>query len=167
VEFASAGQQGGRVGLLREGLPHQSGEYSQSNEVKPHLKKTWCLGPINSTFLAQMEQLLRLYLQPYDPEYPVVCFDQRPCFLIGEEIAVQPMQSGQVRKEHYTYTKNGSCTLMAAIEPLTGDRLAQVHTQRTKKEYTLFCQALAAAYPRAQKFRLVQDNLNTHNLIAF
>jgi transposase len=135
--------------------------------VKPHLKKTWCLGPINSAFLAQMEQLLWLYLQPYDPEYPTVCFDERPCFLIGDEIAARPMQSGEVRKEHYTYTKNGSCTLLAAIEPLTGRRLAQVHTQRTKKEFTQFCQALAAAYPRAKKIRLVLDNLNTHNLSAF
>ncbi|HWH69091.1 MAG TPA: IS630 family transposase, partial [Candidatus Sulfotelmatobacter sp.] len=76
-------------------------------------------------------------------------------------------QRGEVRKEHYTYTKNGSCTLMAAIEPLTGKRLAQVHTQRTKKEFTRFCQALAAAYPRAKKIRLVLDNLNTHHLSAF
>jgi hypothetical protein len=48
-----------------------------------------------------------------------------------------------VRKEHYTYEKNGSCALLAAIEPMTGYWLAQVHPHRTKKEYTLFCQALA------------------------
>jgi len=45
--------------------------------------------------------------------------------------------------------------------------LAQVHSQRTKKEYTLFCQALAAEYPDAMKIRLVQDNLNTHDVSAF
>jgi hypothetical protein len=56
---------------------------------------------------------------------------------------------------------------LAAIEPLTGQRLAQVHPQRTKKEYTRFMQALAAAYPDAIKIRLVQDNLNTHNASAF
>jgi hypothetical protein len=42
-----------------------------------------------------------------------------------------------------------------------------VHTRRTKREYTQFCLALAAAYPQARKIRLVQDNLNTHNLSAF
>jgi transposase len=114
-----------------------------------------------------MEQLLWLYLQPYDSEYPVVCFDERPCFLIGEEIAARPMQKGEVRKEHYTYKKNGCCTLLAAIEPLTGKRVAQVHRQRTKKEFTQFCQALAGAYPQAKKIRLILDNLSTHNLSAF
>ena len=114
-----------------------------------------------------MERLLGLYGLPYDEQYPVVCFDERPCFLIGEEIDPLPLQSGQVRKEHYAYEKHGSCALLAAIEPLTGARLAQVHRQRTKQEYTRFCQALAAAWPKAQKIRLVQDNLNTHNASSF
>jgi len=114
-----------------------------------------------------MEQLLWLYALPYDPQYPVVCFDERPCFLIGERIEPRVMQTGQLRQEHYAYEKHGSCALLAAIEPLTGFRLAQVHPQRTKKEYTLFCQALAAQYPQAIKIRLVQDNLNTHDVSAF
>ncbi|MBS1810651.1 MAG: transposase [Acidobacteria bacterium] len=114
-----------------------------------------------------MEDLWWLYALPYDQQYPVVCYDERPYFLIGEELDPLPMQNAQVRKEHYAYTKNGACALLAAIEPLTGKRLAQVHPRRTKKEYTLFCQALAAAYPKAKKIRLVQDNLNTHNASSF
>jgi hypothetical protein len=114
-----------------------------------------------------MEQLLALYALPYDPQYPVVCFDERPCFLIGDTLLPQPMQPGKVRKEHYAYEKLGSCALLAAIEPLTGRRLGQVHPQRTKREYMVFCQALAVQYPDAIKIRLVQDNLNTHNASAF
>lgn len=114
-----------------------------------------------------MELLLWLYALPHDPQYPVVCFDERPCFLIGDRIDPIAMQTGRVLKEHYAYEKLGSCTLFAAIEPLTGFRLAQVHQRRTKKEYTLFCQALAAEFPEASKIRLVQDNLNTHDLSAF
>jgi len=114
-----------------------------------------------------MEQILWLYAQPYDPDYPVVCFDERPCFLIGETVDPLAMQNGRVYREHYSYEKNGSCALLAAIEPLTGRRLAQVHQRRTKREYTEFCQALAAQYPQATQIRLVQDNLNTHNASAF
>jgi transposase len=77
------------------------------------------------------------------------------------------MQAGKVRKQHYTYEKLGACALLAAIEPLTGCRVAQVQARRTKREYTLFCQALAAQYPEATKIRLVQDNRNTHNTSAF
>lgn len=114
-----------------------------------------------------MEQILWLYALAYDPDYPVVCFDERPCFLIDDRVEPIAMAEGTVRKEHYAYVKKGACALLAAIEPLTGNRLAQVHRFRTRREFTLFCQALAALYPDAIKIRLVLDNLNTHNPGAF
>ena len=122
---------------------------------------------MNSQFIAQMERVLWLYALSFDEKYPVVCFDERPCMLLGEVVEPLPLKKGQVRKEHCTYERHGSCALLAAIEPLTGKRLGFVSAQRTKKEYTQFCQILAAAYPNAKKIRLVQDNLNTHNISSF
>jgi transposase len=131
------------------------------------LRQTWCLGTIDAAFLARLEQILALYALPYDPAYPVVCFDERPCFLIGDTLLPRPMRKGETAKQHYEYEKLGSCALLAAIEPLTGRRLGQVHERRTKREFTQCCQALAAAYPQASRIRLVLDNLNTHNPSAF
>ena len=113
-----------------------------------------------------MEQILHLYALPYDPTYPVVCFDERPCFLIGDIVAPFEARPGKTAKEHYAYSKHGSCALLASIEPLTGKRLAKVFEQRTKREYALFLKELAALYPEAAIIRLVQDNLNTHNASA-
>jgi hypothetical protein len=137
------------------------------NELKPHLKQTWCIGRIDAVFLARLEQILGIYALPYDPAYPLVCFDERPCFLIGDTLLPRPMRKGETYKQHYEYEKLGSCALLAAIEPHTGQRLGQVHERRTKREFTLFCQALSAAYPQAKRVRLVLDNLNTHNASAF
>ena len=39
-----------------------------------------------------MEKLW-LYAQPYDPQYPVICFDERPCFLIGD--VLEPLAPAQ------------------------------------------------------------------------
>jgi hypothetical protein len=114
-----------------------------------------------------LEQILALYALPYDPAYPVICFDERPCFLIGDILVPRPMRKGETYKQHYEYEKLGSCALLAAIEPLTGRRLAQVHERRTKREFTLFCQQLSAAYPTAKRIRVVLDNLNTHNASSF
>lgn len=114
-----------------------------------------------------MEKVLWLYSLPYDEKYPLVCYDERPCFLIGDVVVPIPMTGGKVAKEHYEYEKNGSCSLLAAIEPLTGKRVAQVHKRRTKNEYCAFMQELAKQYPDAVKIRVIQDNLNTHNESAF
>lgn len=122
---------------------------------------------MDSRFIARMEQILYLYSLPYDKRTPTVCFDERPCFLIGEAVAGLEMRAGQVRREHYAYEKHGSCALLMAIEPQTGQRLAQVCEHRTKQDYAQFMKALAATYPKAQKIRIVQDNLNTHDISAF
>jgi transposase len=122
---------------------------------------------MDSTFLARMEQILALYALPLDEQYPVVCFDERPCFLIGESAAGLAMKAGTPAREHYAYQKNGSCALLMAIEPLTGERQARVFDQRTKIEYAQFMKELAARYPEAKKIRVVQDNLNTHSTSSF
>ena len=114
-----------------------------------------------------MEGLLRLYQQPYDPEYPVVCFDERPCFLIGDTRLEIPMKTGKVAKQHYGYSKHGSCCILGAIEPKTGFRLAHIRERRTKKEFALFMDQLAGYFPKAKQIRLVMDNLNTHHAGAF
>jgi hypothetical protein len=152
---------------VRSDLAQRRQRDTEKNELKPHLKKTWCLGTINAAFLAQLERLLWLYSLPLDTRFPVVCFDERPCFLIGNTVAALAMKAGSVRKEHYEYAKHGACALLAAIEPKTGRRLAQVFDQRRKREYALFLKELATQYPQAEKIRLVQDNLNTHNLSSF
>ena len=107
-----------------------------------------------------------LYQQPYDPLHPVICFDERPCFLIGDVLEPMRVQKGRVAREHHLYTKHGSCSLLASIEPLTGNRLAHIEEHRTKKEYAFFLRDLANHYPEAIKIHLVQDNLNTHTLGA-
>lgn len=122
---------------------------------------------MTSQLMAKMEQLLWLYSLPLDPAYPVVCFDERPCFLIGEVVDGHAMQEARVARQHYAYTKHGSCALLAAIEPLNGKRIAEVFKQRTKKEYALFMKQLADQYPNAVKIRVVQDNLNTHTTTSF
>lgn len=114
-----------------------------------------------------MERILWLYRLPYDALRPVLCYDERPCFLIGEVVQGQPMKEGVVAKNHYAYEKFGSCSLLASIEPLTGKRIADVFDNRRKIEFALHFQKVAAQYPEAEKIIVILDNLNTHNASSF
>lgn len=122
---------------------------------------------MDAVFLARMERILWLYGLTYDRRFPVLCYDERPCFLIGEMVAGLQMKGGQPAREHYAYEKNGSCNLLASIEPLTGRRIVDVFDQRRKLEFALHFKRVAAEFPEAQKIRVVLDNLNTHNASAF
>ena len=109
-----------------------------------------------------MEAVLKLYARPYNPKRPVICFDERPCFLIGEAVVPLPMQAGKPKRQDYHYSKHGSCALLMAFEPPTGRRWAKVYERRTAEEYTEFMSYLEQQFPEAEQLELVQDNLNTH-----
>lgn len=109
-----------------------------------------------------MEHILALYAKPYDPKRPVVCFDEHPCFLIGDVMAPIPMSPGQTKREDYHYSRHGSCALLMAFEPHTGRRWAKLYDRRTAQDYTHFMRFLSEQFPDADVIDLVQDNLNTH-----
>jgi hypothetical protein len=115
-----------------------------------------------------MEDILDLYEQPYDAKCPVVCFDERPCQLLADTIVPVPMKPGRVRKEDYTYGREGTCCLLIAFEPLAGRRIVQVRPRRTKVDYAQFMKMVVDEYyPDVDCIRLVQDNLNTHSAGSF
>ena len=55
-----------------------------------------------------MEKVLDVYEQSYNRDYPVVCFDERPCFLIKQEVPCLEMKSGKVKREDYHFTTSKS-----------------------------------------------------------
>ena len=167
MEFAAFGGQGGRGEISGNYFTLESAGDVKKNELKPHLKQTWCIGKLTAEFLARMERILWLYRLPYNPLRPVLCYDERPCFLIGDVVKGIPMSEGGIAKEHYSYEKLGSCCLLATIEPLTGKRIADVYDQRRKIEFALHFQKIAERYPAAEKIIVMLDNLNTHNASSF
>lgn len=114
-----------------------------------------------------MEQVLDIYERPYNPTYPVVCFDERPCQLLDDVLMPIPMKPGRVERQDYHYKRNGTCVVLMAVEPLAGRRMVNVTAQKTKKDYAEFMKTLSTSYPDAEKIVLVQDNLNTHNPSSF
>ena len=114
-----------------------------------------------------MEDVLDLYAEPHDERFPVVCFDERPCFLIAEVLTPIPLGPGRPSRYDYEYEKNGSANVFGFLGPKTGQRHLRVTERRTKQDFAhAIKHLLTALYPTAIKVRLVLDNLNTHTLAA-
>jgi hypothetical protein len=47
-------------------------------------------------------------------------------------------------------------------EPLAGKRLVCVTERKTRTDWTVFLEEIAARYEHAERITLVMDNLNTH-----
>ena len=117
--------------------------------------------------MARMEDILEVYQRPYDPRFPVVCFDERPYQLLQGLARELPMEPGRVAKQDYQYERRGTCCVLAAVEPRRGRRQVEVQRHRGKRDYTRFMERLSAAYPQAERIILIQDNLNTHGPGSF
>ena len=108
----------------------------------------------SAAFVWRMEAVLDLYEEPYDPLLPVVCFDERPCQLIGDVIEPLPAKPGQVARYDSHYQRGGTCHVLMSFEPLTGWRQAQVTKRRRKQEFAHSMRHLAeVVYPHAEKIR--------------
>jgi len=111
-----------------------------------------------------MEDVIRTYLLPYNPLYPVVCFDEACKQLFGEVRPPQAPRSGRAAKQDYEYERKGVCHQLMMCEPLRGWRHVKVTERRTRRDYAGCVRDLVEVhYPRAKAIRLVQDNLNTHD----
>jgi len=141
----------------------------KKNELKPWKVKGWIIPPNSSSseFVSRMEQVLDVYKQPYDKDYPVICMDESPKQLI-EEIASIPMSPGNDAKLDYEYIRHGMVNIFMANEPLTGNRLVEITEFKTKIDWAKFLKRISdQMYPTAKKIRLVIDNYKTHDISAF
>jgi DDE superfamily endonuclease len=111
-----------------------------------------------------MEDVIQTYLMPYNPAYPVVCFDEASKQLFGEVRTPQLTEPSRAAKQDYEYERKGVCNQLMMCEPLKGWRHVKVSERRTRRDYAGCIKELVEVhYPQAKKIRLVQDNLNTHD----
>ena len=118
---------------------------------------------MSADFVAHMEDVLDLYAEPYDPQRPVVCFDETSTQLLAETRPALTPQPGLPLRQDYEYRRERTRNLFLACEPLAGWRQVTVTQRRTMQDFAHQMRWLAdEAYPDAQVVRLVLDNLNTH-----
>ncbi len=114
-----------------------------------------------------MEAILTLYRQAYDPNRPMVCFDEASYQLLGhtrEPVAVRP---GLPAKQDSEYKRNGTRNLFIFVEPKAGKRAVLVTRRRKKQDFAYALRYLVdVLYPHAACIDVVLDNLNTHRFVV-
>ena len=163
-------------------ISHTSiGEMLNTNQVKPHLSKYWCIPKENdSSFVACMEDVLDIYQLPYNPDIPVLCMDEKPIQFLDEvrkRIDAKPLRDdpetslpipGSVEKIDSEYVRCGHGSIFIFTEPLAGWRYVVARHTRTKGDFAfLMHQVMNERYSKAHKIIAIIDNLNTHTKGAF
>jgi hypothetical protein len=131
------------------------------------VKKQWCIPEVSAEFVWRMEDVLELYEEPYDPNRPVVCFDEMPYQMVAEKRVPIPAKPGCPQRYDYEYERRGVCNLFMFFEPKASWRHVDLRERRTARDFAQQMRKLADDhYPEAEKIRVVLDNLNTHTPAA-
>jgi hypothetical protein len=129
----------------------------------------WVIPPEqDAEFVADMEEVLEIYAQAYDPEQPVLCMDEQPVQLLKETKVPIATTKRHGERVDYEYERNGTASIFMFAEPLSGFRQATARARRTKADWAIeVAQLLDTRYAACPKVTLVSDNLNTHTKGAF
>ena len=137
------------------------------NELKPWLKKMWCISAVNPEFIARMEDVLDLYGETPDERQPVVCFDETPRQLIGESRVPVAPKPGRPARFDYEYVRNGTANVFMFVDAHRSWRHAKVTDRRACGDFAECMRDLVDThYPTAERIRVVLDNLSTHTASA-
>ncbi len=147
-------------GLSRETVRRRLAE----NELKPWRRDMWCIPQVDGNYVARMEDVLDLYAEAPDPKRPVVCFDESPTQLIGEVRQPIPAAPGQRERYDCEYRRNGTVNLFVFLDVHRGWRKIKVTEHRTARDFAQCMRDLVEVhYPKAERVRVVMDNLSTHS----
>lgn len=114
-----------------------------------------------------MEDVLSVYVRPYDEDYPVVGMDEISKQLVKETRKPLSIKPGETECYDFEYQRAGVRNLFLACEPLTGKRYVKVTERRTKRDWAEFIREIVDKhYQSAKKVIMVMDHLNTHVLYA-
>jgi len=112
-----------------------------------------------------MEDVLDVYLLPYNPNRPVVCMDETSKQLIAEVRAVIEAALGHPQRYDGEYRRCGVANIFMFTEPLGGWRRVRVTEHRKRLDWAEQIRILLEEdYPDAEMVILVMDNLNTHSI---
>jgi transposase len=134
------------------------------NDLKPWRRDMWCIPQVDGEYVARMEDVLDLYAEQPDPKRPVICFDESPTQLIGEVRQPIPAQPGQLERYDCEYKRNGTTNLFVFLDVHRPWRKVKVTENRAAVDFAACMKELADVHlPKAERIRVVLDNLSTHS----
>jgi transposase len=129
--------------------------------LKPHRVKTFKLSN-DKRFEEKLVDVVGLYLNP--PEKAVVlCMDEKSQIQALDRTQPSlPMKPGRAGTMTHDYKRNGTTTLFAALDVLTGAVIGECLPRHRHTEFLKFLRTIDREVPNGLQIHLILDNYSTH-----
>jgi len=132
-----------------------------ARELKPHRVRTFKLSN-DKRFEEKLVDVVGLYLNP--PEKAVVlCMDEKSQIQALDRTQPSlPIKPGRAGTMTHDYKRNGTTTLFAALDVLTGAVIGQCLPRHRHGEFLRFLRIIDGEVPEGLQIHLILDNYSTH-----
>jgi transposase len=129
--------------------------------LKPHLVKTFKLSN-DPRFEEKLIDVVGLYLNPPDNAI-VLCLDEKSSVQALDRTQPSlPMTKGRAATMTHDYKRNGTTTLFAALDVLTGKVIGECLPRHRHEEFLKFLRTIDREVPTGLQVHLICDNYATH-----
>lgn len=137
--------------------------------LKPHLVKTFKLSN-DPRFEEKLIDVVGLYLNPPDQAI-VLCMDEKSSVQALDRTQPSlPMVKGRAATMTHDYKRNGTTTLFAALDVVTGKVIGSCLPKHRHSEFLRFLKTIDTEVPDGLQVHLILDNYATHkhpNVLAW
>jgi transposase len=129
--------------------------------IKPHLVRTFKLSN-DPRFTEKLRDVVGLYLNPPENALVLSVDEKSQIQALDRTQPSLPMKRGRAGTMTHDYKRNGTTTLFAALNVLTGHVIRQCMPRHRHGEFLRFLKTIDAATPPGLDLHLIVDNYSTH-----
>lgn len=129
--------------------------------LKPHLAKTFKLSN-DKQFEEKLVDVVGLYLNPPEGAVVLSVDEKSQCQALDRTQPSLPMIPGRAGTMTHDCKRNGTTTLFAALNILTGTILGKCLPRHRNGEFLKFLRLIDRTVPKGKQIHLILDNYSTH-----
>ncbi len=133
----------------------------KSHDLKPHKTEYWCGKSRDPEFEEKMLNVVGLYLNPPENAIVLSVDEKTQMQALDRTQPVLPMVSGYPERQTATYKRNGTVSLIAALEVHSGEITGNIIDKNNSKNFLKFLKKLDRKY-RHTHLHIIVDNLSVH-----
>jgi putative transposase len=138
----------------------------KENELKPHKTEYWCGKSRDPQFEEKMLNVVGLYLNPPENALVLSVDEKTQMQALDRTQPVLPVISGYPERQTATYKRNGTVSLIAALEVHSGEVTGNIIDRNNSINFLKFLKKLDRKY-RNTHLHIIVDNLAVHKNAQF
>ena len=130
-------------------------------DLKPHRLKNFKISK-DPKFAEKVVDVVGLYMSPPDNAMVLSVDEKTQIQALDRTQPMLPLRPGQVERRTHDYKRNGTTSLYAAFDILTGKVIGRTTQKHRAKEFLDFLRQIDNSTPTEMDLHLILDNSSTH-----